>query len=67
MVIPFAWFSLHELDRDLAYARCLQSLPLQYLYMYFDFKANVFKLQITCKAKGESGGMCVGRQPTVER
>ena len=30
--------------------------------MYFDFKANVFKLQITCKDKGEGGGMCVGRQ-----
>ena len=33
LVIPFALFSLHELD--LAYARCFQSLPLQ--YMHFDF------------------------------
>ena len=47
LVIPFASFSLHELD--LAYARCLKSLPLQ--YMYFDFKANIFKLQIIAKIR----------------
>ena len=39
LVIPFALFSLHELD--LAYSLCFQTLLLQ----YFDFKANVFYLQ----------------------
>ena len=34
LVIPFALFSLHELE--LAYACCFQSLPLH----YFAFKAN---------------------------
>ena len=38
-LIPFASFSLYELD--LAYARCFQSLPLQ----YFAFTANMFYLQ----------------------
>ena len=53
---------MNELDP--AYARCLQSLPLQ--YMYFDFKANVFKLKITCKDEGGVEGCVWEDKPTVE-